>query len=130
MPPQINPTWCSPMSLFKRCSLLAIGAAALLSLTACGGGEDVQEYYGSDTNPAAAIDIAPVPPPAQTDEEKTGLTDPRTQVWRPGHWVYESQRFQWVSGEVLTRPSPTAVWSPDRWERRAYGWVFIHGYWQ
>ena len=116
------------MSFLQRHSMLTVATFALLSLAGCG--DTVEEYYGADTNPAAAIDIAPVPPPAATEEAKIGLTDVRTQVWRPGHWVYENQRFQWVSGEVLTRPSATAVWSPDRWERRAYGWVFIHGYWQ
>jgi hypothetical protein len=35
-----------------------------------------------------------------------------------------------VPGEILTRPSMTAVWSSDRWEHRKYGWAYIHGYWQ
>lgn len=118
-----------PMPQFSRHALLVLGAVAVLALAGCGD-TDVEEHYGNETNQAAAIDIAPVPPPAITEEPVTGLTDRRTQVWRKGHWVYENQRFMWVGGEVLTRPSPTAVWSPDRWERRAYGWVFIHGYWQ
>lgn len=118
------------MNFLSRTSILTAGFAtlALLSLAACG--DDVNQTYADEYNPAAVVDIAPVPPPAPSDEAHDVIQDPRIEVWRPGHWIYESQRFVWVSGEVLTKPSATAVWSPDRWERRSYGWVFIHGYWQ
>jgi len=36
----------------------------------------------------------------------------------------------WVPGKIMAKPSFTAVWSPDRWERHKYGWGFIHGFWQ
>jgi hypothetical protein len=77
-----------------------------------------------------AIEMAPAPPPPPSDEVKPELSNPRLYVWRAGHWIYEYERFTWVPGEILTRPSPTAVWSADQWQRREYGWVFIHGYWQ
>lgn len=121
------------MTTKSRSPLLALGLAALfllpsaLSLSGCAQNDEV---YADDYAPALALDIAPVPPPALSDEYREPVTDPRTQVWRPGHWSYQDQRFVWVPGEMLTRPSPTAVWSADRWERRAYGWVFLHGYWQ
>ena len=113
-----------------RSSLLTLGVV-ILALSALGGCSDQKYVYADEPEISpGAIELSPVPPPAPSDEEKVGYTDPRTQVWRPGHWIYENQRFYWVPGETLTRPSDTAVWSQDRWEHRQYGWAFVHGYWQ
>lgn len=112
---------------------LSLGFAVFtfLSLAACSN--DPEEHFGRASNEeitSGAVQLAPVPPPALSDEMKPVLEHPQTEVWRPGHWIYENQRFEWIAGEVLTRPSPTAVWSPDRWEHRKFGWAYIHGYWQ
>lgn len=106
-------------------------AAASLFLTACGGSTPDDTYAEPQDSEAttAAIDLAPAAPPALSDEAKP-VINTRTQVWRPGHWIYQDRRFVWVPGEIITRPSPTAVWSQDRWEHRQYGWAFISGYWQ
>lgn len=69
--------------------------------------------------PPAAL-AEPVPWPSRTPE----------RIWRPGYWVFDGASFEWVSGGMIDRPSPTAVWSPDRWVKRAYGWGFVSGYWQ
>lgn len=117
--------------IFDRHPLLLSRALAVLALLALAGCEEGNyATYADEDSLSPVIEIAPVPPPAASEEIKIGLTDTRSQVWRPGHWVYEDQRFAWVPGEVITRPAPFAVWSPDRWEHRTYGWVFIHGYWQ
>ncbi len=130
MRPANHPNICvSTMSLFSRPIFLLGFAVALLSLTGCVGGSDYEDTY-ADSSAVPAIDISPVAPPALSDESKPKIMDSRSQVWRAGHWVYEDQRFVWVPGEVITRPSPTAIWSPDRWEHRTFGWVYIHGYWQ
>jgi hypothetical protein len=113
-----------------RSSLLSFGLlTALVPLAGCSYFDTFEDPY-VPTSESKVIEIAPVAPPALSTEDAPLLADHRAQVWRKGHWVYQDQRFAWVPGEVLTRPSPTAVWSPDRWERRTYGWVFIHGYWQ
>ena len=114
----------------RRSAFLSLTFAACVFLALAGCEGDNYESYNDDNNLPALIEIAPVPPPAPSEEIQVGLTDLRTQVWRPGHWVYEEQHFSWIPGEVITRPAPLAVWSPDRWEHRTYGWVFIHGYWQ
>ena len=106
--------------------LLACAVVALGSLAACG---DDNNLYADQYDPAQVIEVAPVPPPP-SDEVRGIAQDPRNQVWRPGHWVYQDQHFVWVPGEIITRPLASAVWSQDRWEHRSYGWVFIHGYWQ
>jgi hypothetical protein len=116
-----------------RLPLLSLGFAAfmLLSLAACGGTEEhFARPSDTETTTSGAVQLSPVPPPALSDEMKPVLQHPQTEVWRPGHWIYENQRFEWMAGEILTRPSPTAVWSPDRWEHRGFGWAYIHGYWQ
>jgi len=114
----------------SRHSLLTFGFAALALSMATGCSDQTYVYPDEDAAASNSFELAPVPPPPPSEEVKADFNDPRTQVWRPGHWVYESQRFYWVPGEVLTKPSATAVWSPDRWERRQYGWAFVHGYWE
>jgi hypothetical protein len=113
---------------------LTVAVLALLSLAGC----HAVGYKSSDEAPPSAasnglptsIEMAPVPPPVPSDEIQPVITDRLSYVWRPGHWSYENKQFIWHPGEILNRPSPTAIWSPDRWEKRAYGWVYIHGYWQ
>lgn len=74
--------------------------------------------------------LAPSAPPMPAQEERPVNPDPVRYVWRPGHWTYSNANFDWVAGEYMLRPSPTAAWSPDRWEHRLFGWAFVPGYWQ
>ena len=99
---------------------------ALLALNGCY--DEHNNVYATSYNAADAVDIAPVEPPPAAEDPPADL-DPRTQVWRSGYWSYQSQRFVWVPGDVVTRPAPTAIWRADHWEKRTYGWVFVHGYW-
>jgi hypothetical protein len=119
-----------------RCSFLTPALVSLVALSLAGchalGYKPSQQ---ADDQPATAsqpynVEMAPVPPPVPSDEIRPVITDPMSYVWRPGHWIYENRQFTWVPGELMNRPSPTAVWSPDRWEKRAFGWVYVHGYWQ
>jgi hypothetical protein len=74
--------------------------------------------------------LSPVPPPEAPLETPPALSNPSGEIWRPGHWGYNGLEFYWISGDILSRPAPTAVWSADRWEFREYGWAFVPGYWQ
>jgi hypothetical protein len=71
--------------------------------------------------------IAP-PPPIEEDVPES--PNPRQEIWRPGYWAYDGSNFSWVSGEMMPRPAPWAVWSPDQWVRHTYGWGFEPGTWQ
>ena len=74
--------------------------------------------------------MAPDAPPASYDEGTPVSADPMMEVWRPGFWDFDGMEYRWVAGQFLQRPDPTATWSPDRWEQRTFGWVFIPGHWQ
>ncbi len=76
------------------------------------------------------LQMAPTAPPAPLLEMKPILENPERLAWRPGHWSYSNTQFSWVPGEAMEKPSPSAVWSPDRWDKREYGWVFVPGTWQ
>jgi hypothetical protein len=97
---------------------------------------------GCDSQPSAAafpyIRMAPDAPPAPMAETVPVIDQPQVELWRPGYWQYDpddinaddNNGFIWMSGGMMERPAPTAVWSPDQWQHRAYGWVFVPGYWQ
>jgi hypothetical protein len=74
--------------------------------------------------------MAPSAPPEPVFEEKIRSDDPQNEYWRPGFWNYDGLTFDWVPGSLIARPDPTAVWIPDRWELREFGWAFVPGYWQ
>ncbi len=99
--------------------LIALAALLLLPLAACSSSPVTESY------PRLAF----ATPPAPLYEEPEPLDNPQTEIWRPGYWDYNGVSFDWVPGRIMEKPSPYAVWSADRWERRAYGWCFIPGYW-
>ncbi len=74
--------------------------------------------------------LSPSPPPAPVFEERLPNPEPLHQIWRPGYWSYNGARFDWVPGSYMPKPNPTAAWSPDRWEKRQFGWAFVPGFWQ
>lgn len=92
----------------------------VLTATACA-------YYPDTDTP-----VSTVAPPNALTEEKQLPVDPRTSIWRPGYWYYSYQDsdFTWIPGELIDRPSPTAVWVADHWIHHTYGWAFVPGYWQ
>jgi hypothetical protein len=119
--------------MYSSSRFSVIAALALLSLTGC----EAVGYIPSEQAPEQStssspefIELSPTQPPALQQEEVPVITDPYKYIWRPGHWHYESRNFNWIPGELMVRPDPTAVWAPDHWEHRTYGWVFVHGYWQ
>lgn len=73
--------------------------------------------------------LSSTPPPAPQAEIPMPLTDLQHQVWRPGYWAYEDGQFTWVPGTIIQKPAFTAVWMPDHWEKREFGWAFVCGYW-
>lgn len=108
----------------KKILYLSLCGVMLLAVAGCG------ETRSGEAYPTIYIQMAPIAPPTPKDEEIPASTTPRVEVWRPGYWTYNGSGFDWVSGELIARPSPTATWSPDRWDQRKYGWVFVPGYWQ
>lgn len=96
-----------------------------LLLSGCGW-----TFWSEDNDASSILRLSNLAPPEAPYEEVPPITNPASQVWRPGHWDFDGKDFSWIHGEMMTRPSPTAVWSPDRWEHRGYGWAFIPGIWQ
>ena len=74
--------------------------------------------------------LSSIAPPAPVFEEPAVLDSPRTELWRPGYWSYDGSNFEWVSGEVMAKPAPTAAWFPAYWTRHTYGWAFVPGHWE
>lgn len=98
------------------CSLLVV------SLSACSS-----ERYSAATTTFPRLALTT--PPAPVYEISPQLEDPQMEIWRPGYWDYNGVSFDWIPGRVMQRPAPYAVWSADRWEKRAYGWCFVPGFW-
>jgi hypothetical protein len=100
-------------------SLFALGAviALPLALSACASsGEDV---------------VADNPPPPVEVEAIPVINDPMYEIWRPGYWsVGDGGGFVWISGKVISRPAPTAVWASAHWVRHVFGWTFQDGHWE
>ncbi len=90
---------------------------ALSSLGACGLWED-DDIVAQTEPPQGLYEIPPVIP------------NPQTEIWRPGYWSLSSGEFEWMPGEVIARPTPTAVWKAAHWVRHNYGWTFEQGHWE
>lgn len=73
--------------------------------------------------------LASSEPPPPLVEEIPEILEPRTAFWRSGYWAYDGEEFFWIPGALAQRPHPTAQWSPERWEKRAFGWAFVPGRW-
>lgn len=76
------------------------------------------------------VRLSPSAPPVAPYEEVQQPSQPTGEIWRKGYWDYDGKEFIWVPGHFISRPDPTAAWTPDRWEQRTFGWAFIPGYWQ
>ncbi|MDE2029987.1 MAG: hypothetical protein KGI97_05410 [Alphaproteobacteria bacterium] len=95
--------------------------AALAALSAC---DTV-----ADTAPVTPASVTQ-PPPQTPEETIPVIENPQTEIWRPGYWLPQDGQFIWIPGEVMHRPSPTAVWSPAHWMHHKYGWTLILGHWE
>ncbi len=109
-------------------SLSTVGAFALILvlLAGCGCFPCNDDSFGGKTY----LQLAPLSPPPDMYEAVPQGANSRTTTWRPGYWDFGSGNFTWVSGEIIARPSATAVWSPDHWNRHTFGWGFVPGHWQ
>lgn len=99
--------------------------AMLVGLAGCGG--TVSKVA---SGPFPYIQMAPNAPPVAQQEVRPPVGTLSDVAWRPGYWKYTGSDFTWVAGEYISKPDPTASWSPDRWELREYGWTFVPGCWQ
>ncbi len=112
----------------KTSALLSALLASFL-LVACA--DDLpSEPVAQPAAPFPFIRLSPSSPPDTPFEQAPINYEPGKQVWRKGHWSYDGKDFAWISGTFIEKPHPTAAWTPDRWEKRQFGWAFIPGYWQ
>jgi hypothetical protein len=51
-------------------------------------------------------------------------------VWVSGHWRWENDDFQWVTGSWEKPPHKNEGWVPGRWGFDQYGWYYVNGHWQ
>jgi len=107
---------------------LVLMGALSLSLVACASEMPAEEAAAD--HPFPYTRLSPSPPPQAPYEEKGIPEEPMRQIWRQGYWDYDNKSFYWVPGQYMYRPDPTAAWTPDRWEKRSFGWAFVPGYWQ
>lgn len=110
------------LSPLRRLATIALLLSGLYIAVSCSSYQQLSPY----------IMLSPDPPPMAISEErpKPPQPDVNNYIWRSGHWHYDGEHFVWRKGEFIQRPQPWSVWSPDRWERREYGWAFVPGYWQ
>jgi len=118
------------MPAFRSSSIRAVLVVSFAALVLAGC-----ECFPCDEAPQAQllwpyIQMAPTPPPDPLHENITIPSEPSAYLWRPGYWTYNGISFDWNQGQMILRPSPTAVWAQDHWIEHTYGWVFIPGYWQ
>ncbi len=100
------------------------------TLGACSSLQEDAETTPVEPSVYPYLRLSPSPPPPMPLEAKPEVSSPMQQVWRSGYWSYDGQTFSWVDGSFILKPNPTAAWTPDRWERRTFGWAFVPGHWQ
>jgi len=106
---------------------IVLAGLLALSLVGCANDSSID-----DTTPKQFpfVRLSPSAPPQAPYEEMATPDEPMKQIWRKGYWSYNGFEFSWEPGHYIYRPDPTAAWTPDRWEQRAFGWAFVPGYWQ
>lgn len=114
------------MNIYRKHLFLAV-SVLLLGLSSCAQSLSDNE---SGTQAFPYVRLSPSAPPQAPYETRPMPEEPMRQIWRDGFWDYDGTTFYWVPGYYMYRPDPTAAWTPDRWEQRAFGWAFVPGYWQ
>lgn len=111
--------------------ILTLGTLSLPVLALSGCCSLFDTPTNTDTN-KEETPLLPEHPPENPPEIAPFLDDPQTQLWRPGYWAPGDAvgKYIWVPGEIIGRPSPTAVWATARWVHHQYGWTFQHGHWE
>ena len=69
------------------------------------------------------------PPPAPQVETWADSPGP-DYVWVKGEWVWNGERWFWVSGRWSLGPRPNVAWVEPRWVRAPYGWRREPVYWR
>lgn len=122
-------------ALFNKAAGQRIAAllALILIPAAVAGCEDTTSIDSSlpIITPVYYPQLSSIEPPTPKPEVVPVIESPQTQIWKPGYWEQGGLGgFDWVSGEVVARPTPTAVWASAYWAKREYGWAFVPGYWE
>ena|SRR5271170_3472057 len=118
---------------FRYAATVALCFLAFASLAGCGETVEEQPPPPAAVLPPAPIApkyirMAPTAPPAPQQETPPQLGE-LNKAWRPGYWSYDTGQFVWVPGTVIAKPDAAAMWLPDHWEKRGFGWAFVPGYW-
>ncbi|MER2520821.1 MAG: hypothetical protein ABTQ34_09090 [Bdellovibrionales bacterium] len=120
-----------PQGPFVRQLAMLLLLPFLLTTTSC---SDMFEWDEYEPETVAALPARYVltsqTPPMPLAEYVPWPSRTPTQIWRPGYWIFNGVSFEWIPGSMIVRPSPTAVWSSDRWVKHKFGWGFEAGYWQ
>lgn len=58
----------------------------------------------------------------------TAASDSADDVWIPGHWVWQENRYAWRSG-IWSQGQPNWVWVPAHYLWAPRGYIFVDGYW-
>lgn len=70
-----------------------------------------------------------LPHPPETLEKGPNIPRPQDDsVWLPGHWAWNTGRYQWSPGYWETGRSEW-VWVPPHYVWTPHGHVFVDGYW-
>jgi hypothetical protein len=114
-------------------------AAAVLSITACGGGRVVV----ANPTPVATPLVAPapaggpvvgvlatVPTMPAPQSEAVSVSPGQDYVWVKGYYNWDGSHYQWVAGTWVRESSPGAVWVPAHWQPTTGGYVWVPGAWQ
>ncbi|MFD0893126.1 YXWGXW repeat-containing protein [Luteolibacter ambystomatis] len=82
--------------------------------------------YWSD---AQTEEVAYLPePPASLENGPSVEASSSDQVWTPGSWVYQEDRYAWSPG-YWQAAQPDWTWMPAHYSWTPHGYVFVPGYW-
>jgi hypothetical protein len=100
---------------------LALAAALLLGVPACGGGY----------NPEVGVGVAYVDRgPPRNRYEIRGNRPGHDMMWISGHWRWTGRDYDWVPGRWSAIHPGSRSWSPGRWRHNRNGWYWQDGRWR
>jgi len=90
------------------------------------GGYQWVSGYWSDAQ-SQEVDYLPEPP-ASLENGPSVAASSDGQVWTPGSWVYQEERYAWSPG-YWQSAQPDWTWMPAHYVWTPHGYVFVPGYW-
>jgi len=88
-----------------------------------GGHQWVSGFWASEKT--TELEYLPQPPESL---ENGPSTEPAAgQIWMPGCWIWQSNRYAWRAGYWATT-DPDWLWVPCHYEWSPNGYVFVNGY--